>query len=157
MKKVFENAIWWLGVVMAGLVLGITLQFVRAWTEPAQSPPGGNLGAPINTGPAGQNKSGVLGVLGLLTSAFQMPTGAQSGYVLRADAQGVGTWQAGVGCYVSYSGGCVSGFSNKGSAGTYGMCADLSGGTARYFRPAGGRCCCGHVAYDAGEAILCCQ
>ena len=64
-KKIFENAVWWSGVVMVGLVLGISLQFVRAWTEPTAVPPNGNVGAPINTGTIGQAKQGVLQVLGL--------------------------------------------------------------------------------------------
>jgi hypothetical protein len=38
-KKIFENAIWWSGVVMIGLVLGASLQFVRTWTNPAVPPP----------------------------------------------------------------------------------------------------------------------
>lgn len=97
LKKIFESAVWWSGVVMVGLVLGLTLQFVRAWTEPGEAPPGGNVGAPINTGPIGQLKQGVLGVAGLLTNAFQMPTGAQPGYVLTTDAQGIGSWQSGGG------------------------------------------------------------
>lgn len=57
-KKVFRSLTWWLGVVVVGVFLGLTLQFVRAWTEPSQSPPGGNVGAPINTGPFTQTKHG---------------------------------------------------------------------------------------------------
>ena len=37
-KKVFENAIWWSGIAMMGLVLGVSLQFVRNWTNPAVAP-----------------------------------------------------------------------------------------------------------------------
>lgn len=84
MKKIFENAVWWSGVIMVGLILGISLQFVRAWTEPSQAPPGGNLGAPINTGNNLQTKIGSL-VLGLLATDYisnsSLPT-AKNGYVL---------------------------------------------------------------------------
>lgn len=103
LKKVFENAVWWSGVVMVGLILGISLQFVRAWTEPTEAPPGGNVGAPINTsvlpqwkGLGGIGSLGVTGVLQsfmVLTDNFRMPTGAQPGYVLTADALGNATWQ----------------------------------------------------------------
>lgn len=92
-KKIFENGVWWAGVVMVGLVLGVSLQFVQAWTEPTQAPPGGNLGAPVNTGGSYQLKSGVLAVLGFVTNAFRMPTGAQNGAVLTSDAAGNGSWQ----------------------------------------------------------------
>jgi|GEM_PF-1423741 len=86
LKKVFENAVWWSGVVMVGLILGISLQFVRAWTEPIEAPPGGNVGAPINTGILPQNKSGMLGVGGLITSLLNLGDPGnqpQAGYVLQ--------------------------------------------------------------------------
>jgi hypothetical protein len=101
MKKIFENAIWWSGVVTVGLILGISLQFVRAWTEPTEAPPGGNVGAPINTGANIQTKGvwgditkmgdlliwGVLEALVVKTDYIQnssLPTAA-SGYVLTLD------------------------------------------------------------------------
>src|SRR4030042_3378519 len=85
MKKIFENAVWWSGVVMVGLVLGLTIQFVKAWTEPTVAPPGGNIGAPINTGINTQNKSGMLGVGGLMTSLLNLGNPAhqpQAGNIL---------------------------------------------------------------------------
>jgi len=97
MKKIFENAVWWSGVVMVGLILGVSLQFVRAWTEPTDAPPGGNIGAPINTSAIYQIKAGILGVVGLVANSFQMPTGAGAGKVLTSDAAGTGSWQAGGG------------------------------------------------------------
>ncbi|MDD3487081.1 MAG: hypothetical protein PHF35_01725 [Candidatus Moranbacteria bacterium] len=54
MKKI----IYWFSVVVVGIALGLALQFARAWTEPVATPPGGNLGAPINTGGTTQTKSG---------------------------------------------------------------------------------------------------
>lgn len=47
---------YWLSVIVIGIALGLGLQFVRAWTEPTAAPPGGNLGAPINTGANVQEK-----------------------------------------------------------------------------------------------------
>ena len=105
MKKIFENAVWWSGVITVGLVLGISLQFVRAWTEPTVGPPNGNVGAPINTGIIEQLKQGALGVNGLLKvyGGLQLPTGAQPGYVLTAQpdpinpaiSNGQAAWAAG--------------------------------------------------------------
>jgi len=43
-----------------GLVLGLSLQFARAWTEPSVVSPGGNVGAPINTSSSDQYKTGDL-------------------------------------------------------------------------------------------------
>ena len=48
----------WLSVIVIGIALGFALQFVRAWTEPTTAPPGGNVGAPINTGANKQVKKG---------------------------------------------------------------------------------------------------
>lgn len=52
----------WLSVIVIGIALGFALQFVRAWTEPSEVPPDGNIGAPINTGSNTQTKRGSLGV-----------------------------------------------------------------------------------------------
>ncbi|TSA46012.1 hypothetical protein D4R51_00870 [bacterium] len=81
MKRIFENAVWWSGVVMVGLILGISLQFVRAWTEPIDTPPNGNVGAPINTSIIEQLKLGALGINGLLKlyGGLQVPAGPISG------------------------------------------------------------------------------
>jgi hypothetical protein len=45
-----------------GVILAISLvnYLVLAWTEPNQTPPGGNVNAPINVGNTGQSKSGGL-------------------------------------------------------------------------------------------------
>lgn len=81
MKKIFEKMIWWSGVVMFGLILGLSLQFVKAWTEPTEDPPGGNVGAPINTSIIEQLKIGALGINGLLKlyGGLQVPSSAFSG------------------------------------------------------------------------------
>ncbi len=64
--KIIKNITYWSGVVILGLVVGISIQFVAAWTEPTQAPPGGNVGAPLNTGNLGQIKNGnlILNALG---------------------------------------------------------------------------------------------
>jgi len=55
-------------------------------------------------------------------------------------------WQAlgGSGCYVSYSGGCLSGFTNMGSAGCF-------------FRPPGGGYYPGWSCLNIGQAYVCCR
>jgi len=71
--------------------------------------------------------------------------------------------QAGGGCYVSYSGGCLPGFTNKGSAGWWGHCSGsgsgygLGGSGNSHFRPAGGGCSYLWYSYTIGEAFVCCQ
>jgi len=59
-KKISEQITYWLGVVAVGLIFGLSLQFVQAWTEPSVAPPGGNVGAPLNTSNIGQTKAGGL-------------------------------------------------------------------------------------------------
>ncbi|MCD6149792.1 tail fiber domain-containing protein [bacterium] len=65
-QKIVKQVNYWLGVTAIGLVLGLSLQFARAWTEPAVAPPGGNVGAPINTGPVYQSKAAGLEINGNL-------------------------------------------------------------------------------------------
>ena len=104
-KKVFENTVWWSGVIMVGLILGVSLQVVRAWTEPTDAPPGGNLGAPINTGIIGQAKQGVLQVLGLTVFNDPAVSGVDvTGKVLTAqNAYGATAWAAGGGGNGTYT------------------------------------------------------
>ncbi|MGA1865529.1 MAG: hypothetical protein ACMUHX_10745 [bacterium] len=60
------------------------------------------------------------------------------------------------GCYISYSGGCLSGFSNMGSAGSWGLCRDNSGGG--HFRPPGGGCYnAAWPNWTIGTAYVCCR
>ncbi len=61
-QKITKRFTYWLEVAAIGIVLGLILQGARAWTEPGQTPPGGNLGAPINTGESTQVKAGSLGL-----------------------------------------------------------------------------------------------
>lgn len=59
-NKIFLKLRYWISVTVVGIILGITLQFAKAWTEPASVPPNGGLGAPITLGNTGQAKSGNL-------------------------------------------------------------------------------------------------
>lgn len=179
-KKIFENAVWWSGVVMVGLILGLTIQFVKAWTEPTVAPPGGNVGAPINTGIIAQAKQGVLQVLGLTVYNDPAVSGVDvTGKVLTAqNANGAVAWAAGGGggnCFTYYcnnarnnictnSGGtqkyCPSGFQQKYDMGTWGSCV-CDGGTALsswLFSPPGGNCPCQEPDQrPQGKAFVCCQ
>jgi hypothetical protein len=64
---------------------------------------------------------------------------------------------SGGGCYVSYSGGCLTGFTNKGSAGSWGYCGPGHADYFYHFRPAGGGCSSGWGSSSIGEAYVCCQ
>lgn len=64
MKSSSALAIFFSGLG-AGLVVSAALA-VSAWTGPTQSPPGGNVAAPVNTSSTGQVKAGNLGVAGYL-------------------------------------------------------------------------------------------
>lgn len=63
----------------------------------------------------------------------------------------------GGGCYISYSGSipCLTGFTNKGSAGSWGTCG--GNGVPIHFRPAGGGCYGGWQYGALGDAYVCCQ
>ncbi|HBP01318.1 MAG: hypothetical protein UY41_C0008G0005 [Candidatus Moranbacteria bacterium GW2011_GWE1_49_15] len=61
MKTKLKKISYWAGVGAVGIVLGISLQFTRAWVEPTVAPPGGSIGAPINTGDVTQKKTGNIG------------------------------------------------------------------------------------------------
>ncbi|MCX5709580.1 MAG: hypothetical protein NT088_02480 [Candidatus Omnitrophica bacterium] len=59
----------------------------------------------------------------------------------------------GGGCYVSYSGSCLTGFVDKGSAGSYGACLYACWTS----RPPGAGCVSGGTSYHIGDARVCCQ
>jgi len=63
LKKTSERVSYWLGVIAIGLIVGSSLQFVKAWVGPAAAPPGGNVGAPITTGLPLQQKEGNMYIL----------------------------------------------------------------------------------------------
>jgi len=55
-KKIYSQINYWLGVVAIGLIVGLSIQFAVAWTEPTEVPPAGNLGAPLNVSKTLQSK-----------------------------------------------------------------------------------------------------
>lgn len=57
-----RQSIYWLSIVIIGLITGIGLQFAQAWSNPGSTPPTGNVAGPITTGANAQWKSGALGV-----------------------------------------------------------------------------------------------
>ncbi len=52
------------GILSFGLIIGLSFQFVRAWTGPAGVPPSGNLPGPLNTSANAQTKAGQLSITG---------------------------------------------------------------------------------------------
>ncbi|MDO8265205.1 MAG: hypothetical protein Q7T34_02450, partial [Candidatus Parcubacteria bacterium] len=66
------------GVLVLTFALGF---YIFAWTEPGQAPPGGNILAPLNIGPAGQSKEG-----GLILNTG----GASSGLIVDKGDVGIG-------------------------------------------------------------------
>ena len=81
-QKIIKQVNYWGGVVAIGLILGVSLQFVRAWTEPTAAPPGGNVGAPLNTSNLRQIKIG-----GLILNVG----GAPNGLLVHKGNVGIGT------------------------------------------------------------------
>ena len=69
-QKLIKTISYWMSVIVVGIVLGISLQFVKAWTEPASIAPNGNVGAPINASGVTQTKTGLLGVGSLYVSGL---------------------------------------------------------------------------------------
>lgn len=63
------------GVLAVGKIFGVN--WAQAWTEPSQSPPGGNVPTPINVGSIDQIKAGSLIVQGTLSapSRLKIPVG----------------------------------------------------------------------------------
>jgi len=57
-----------IGSICLGIVIGISVHLTKAWVEPDQMPPGGNIAAPLNTGNVGQSKGGglILNTLGAI-------------------------------------------------------------------------------------------
>ncbi|MFA5925978.1 MAG: hypothetical protein WC831_03500 [Parcubacteria group bacterium] len=57
--KIYNRLSFWLGVMVLGILVGVSIQFGRAWVEPSSmNPPEGNIAAPINTGAGKQLKTG---------------------------------------------------------------------------------------------------
>jgi|GEM_PF-2345958 len=57
-RKIYHRLTFWLGVLVLGTLVGVSIQFTRAWVEPSSSAPEGNIAAPVNTGASRQVKKG---------------------------------------------------------------------------------------------------
>ncbi|MDO8529620.1 MAG: hypothetical protein Q7S18_03045 [bacterium] len=92
----------------------------------------------------------------LLSDITKLKSTGEYGQTSRAVEVAVAA--AGGGCYVSYSGSCLSGFTNKGSAGSWGSCDWCPGGNCNlvHFLPAGGNCDTGWKTVIMGAAAVCC-
>jgi len=56
--RIYHRLIFWLGVLVLGTIVGVSVQFGQAWVEPSGTAPEGNIAAPINTGASEQTKVG---------------------------------------------------------------------------------------------------
>jgi hypothetical protein len=127
-QKLSKKAIYWLGVIAVGIALGLALQFVRAWTEPTAAPPGGNLGAPLNTGPQKQVKQGDIctTVTGSEICLSAAGSGGGGGCTCQiVDGGGAGSW-----LYTNCS---ASGESTSWPVGTYPCGTIVPGGEGRRY------------------------
>lgn len=61
---------------------------------------------------------------------------------------------SGGGCYLSYTGSCLSGFTNKGSSGAWGYCINSG---PLYYCPPGGSCPSGYTLTTMSNTCICCQ
>ncbi len=57
-QSLAQKSVYWLKVISLGLILGLGIQFARAWTPPTAAPPGGNVSGPLTTGNGDQTKVG---------------------------------------------------------------------------------------------------
>lgn len=91
-----EKFNYWLKILVFGVFLGGCLQFTHnafaSWIEPTQSPPNGDLGAPLNTSANTQYKAGTLGVESLNVDNWLNITGPSGGssYSLTLDNKKAG-------------------------------------------------------------------
>lgn len=114
--KISENLnefFYWMRVGVVGIVLGVSLQFVRAWTEPTLPAPSGNISGPINVSTIGQSKAG-----GLILNTG----GAINGLIVSNGNVGIGT--AGPAAKLDVAGGI--------KIGTDVACNSSKEGTMRY-------------------------
>lgn len=63
-----KKAAYWSSIVAIAAVIGVALQFAKAWTEPSSPPPADNIGAPVTTGSNDQTKTG--GSIGVSNDAI---------------------------------------------------------------------------------------
>lgn len=81
-NKILDKTIGVFEMAVLGIVVISTLSYALAWQAPSQTPPAGNVDAPLNTGSTGQAKSG-----GLILNTG----GAATGLVVQNGSVGIGT------------------------------------------------------------------
>jgi hypothetical protein len=110
LKALSQKLTYWLGVVAIGLLVGLSLQFVRAWTEPPVAAPGGNVGAPINASATAQTKWGPLALPSLAIYGGGSALQANSGTISTQDVwlTSVGKWASSLGAGTLAGGGTAS-------------------------------------------------
>jgi len=140
MKQKLKKVTYWASVVTLGLVVGISLQMVRAnWTAPTAVAPTGNIGAPINTGNNVQRKVGgtlgvdnaiVAGIAGTNISTPPAPNGKPGN--MYANDLWINGANNGTGKWASQMGG---GSATPIAGGIYGYCYNF------LYNPSGGGDC----------------
>lgn len=135
-KTLIKNSAYWIGVIAVGVVVGVSLQFVKAaWQEPSTTPPSSNMGAPINTGGAAQNKTGSLGTSGSFSAL-----GTVQGKIVKGTSQ------------VCIGSDCRSAWPS-GSGGTSGWSGSGSGTAGRVTKWTGSNKIGNSIIYDTGSRI----
>jgi hypothetical protein len=74
-QSLAEKSVSWLKVISLGLILGLGIQFAKAWTSPTLPPPGGNVSGPLTNGIAAQYKTGMLGINSTTTPVNALEVG----------------------------------------------------------------------------------
>ena len=59
-SEIFTKIVYWGRVIVLGVVLGVSIQVVYAWTGPTSAPPNGNVSGPLTVGAGTQTKTGKL-------------------------------------------------------------------------------------------------
>lgn len=163
-QKIIKRASYWLGVVVVGIALGLVLQFARAWTEPGEAPPGGNLAAPLNTSGNTQVKMGPLGVnsngLGILPLQLGLDVGGKAqadDFCLRSDPtkclsnisganlSGLRVGPPGCNSALTFSSTCNTDMCDLYNSMGFcaGFCGTVSLGSGAVYRTCGGSCSAG--------------
>lgn len=59
-NTIVNKTVYWGRIIVLGIILGVSIQVVYAWTGPASAPPGGNVSGPLTVGAGVQTKAGKL-------------------------------------------------------------------------------------------------
>lgn len=59
-SQTIKRSVYYFKIIALGVILGVSIQFAEAWTNPSAPAPAGNLAGPINTGVGAQVKQGAL-------------------------------------------------------------------------------------------------